>query len=68
MNDYQARLAQANRPLSQKEKAAVLGVHRTTVSAMARAGLPRTANGPQTVAWKKENPDFRFDSVYRRRK
>lgn len=52
------------RPLTQKEKALVLGVHPTTISAMTRHGLPRLASARETIEWRRRNPDFRKSAIY----
>lgn len=53
-----------DRPLRQKEKAVILDVHPSTISAMTRAGLPRRANLTETIAWARQNPRFTTRSVY----
>lgn len=56
-----------DRPLTQKEKAALLGVHPSTVSAMSRAGLSRRATGRETIAWYQRHETFRTREIYPRR-
>lgn len=57
---------QLERPLTQKEKAVVLGVHPSTISAFARLGLPRRANARETIDWYRRHPSVRVRDVYRR--
>ena len=54
-----------DRPLTQKEKALVLGVHQCTISAYTRAGgLNRFATATEVIRWRQENPHVTIRHAY----